>query len=91
MSFSFTVTEEDVTSTLSSAIDDKIVELPEGPGKQEATALADVIPEAIRVLIGEYSEFASASVSGSASANNAQFSVYVNFKTVSSATPATNA
>lgn len=88
MSFSFSITEKEVESTLSAAVDDKIVALPEGSGKQEATALADVIPSAIIALGKNHEElgyeFASASISGSASANDAQLNIFVSFKTISS-------
>lgn len=87
MSFSFSITEADVESTLGAAVDDKIVALPEGPGKEEASRLADVIPSAI-VALGKHHEelgyeFASASISGSASSNQAHLTVSVNFKTLS--------
>ena len=86
MSFSFSITEQDIESTLSAAVDDKIVALPDGAGKDEATRLADVIPSTI-IALGKHHEelgyeFASASVSGSASANDAQLNIFVSFKTL---------
>lgn len=79
MSFSFGIKEEDVTSTLSAAVDDQISKLI-GPGKDEALSLSLVIPEAIQAL-SKGREFSSASVSGSASIQDATLNVFVTFKT----------
>lgn len=78
MSFSFSITEPEVESTLSTAIDDKIAALPEGPGKEEAQALHDsgAIADAIRALAGD-NEFVSASISGSRSPTTSNFSVHI--------------
>lgn len=86
MSFSFSISEQEIESTLSTAIDEKIAALPDGAGKEEAQRLheADAIASAIKALAPEDGyPFGSASISGSSGSSSAQFSVHVTFKTVS--------
>ena len=87
MSFSFSIKEEDISSTLSAAIDDKIKTIPNPKAKQEAEQLASSIPEVVRALNGD-KEFSGVSISGSASDTAASLSVHVQYKQAPATTAA---
>ena len=79
MSFSFSISHDE--GDIGDAVDNKIDLLPEGAGKDEASNLADVLPNVILALCGEDSDkFSSAQISGHASPDGAQVSVIVRFK-----------
>lgn len=83
MSFSFTVSVNEIRTTLSSVVDDKIASLPDSSSKDEAIRFADVISEIITSAVSDEStKFSTALVNGFVSSNNAQLSVHVIFQPV---------
>lgn len=80
MSFSFTLFEHEIESTLSTAIDQKVAAMEPGNGKDAVELLSPVITKVITQLSKGEVEFSSVYVTGDITDRRAQLNVNVSFK-----------